>query len=85
MTDTTTRREKGKTALVLYPESQSYVVDSLRTAFNQQLPEWHFSTSRDQLAEGQKPELQWSDYDALDWDWAMDEKRLLNSFAIRKA
>ncbi|GAA5950439.1 hypothetical protein JCM3765_004548 [Sporobolomyces pararoseus] len=85
MTDTTTGRDKGKTALILYPQSQSYVVDSLRTAFNQQLPEWHFSTSRDQLSEGQKPELQWSDYDELDWDWAMDEKRLLNSFAIRKA
>ncbi|GAA5826902.1 hypothetical protein JCM11251_002151 [Rhodosporidiobolus azoricus] len=74
-----------RTALVLYPASQSYVVDSLRAAFEQQLPEWRICTSRDQVEEGQKPDLQWSDYDELDWDWAMDENRLLNSYAIRKA
>ncbi|GAA6036636.1 hypothetical protein JCM8097_001264 [Rhodosporidiobolus ruineniae] len=73
-----------KTALVLYPDSQRYVVDSLRTAFDQQLPNFRFLTSRDQLG-GDKPSLQWSDYDELDWDVAMDERTLLNSYAIRKA
>jgi len=71
--------------LILYPASQSYVVNSLRQAFNEQLPEWRLLTDRTQLEQDQKPDLQWSDYDELDWDWAMDDKRLLNSFAIRKA
>ncbi|GAA5916810.1 hypothetical protein JCM6882_004176 [Rhodosporidiobolus microsporus] len=74
-----------RTALVLYPDSQSYVVDSLKAAFVQQGSGWRVATSRDELEEGQKPDVQWSDYDELDWDWAMDESRLLNSYAIRKA
>ncbi|GAA5922596.1 uncharacterized protein JCM15063_003357 [Sporobolomyces koalae] len=75
----------ARTALIAYPASQSYVVDSLREAFAQQLPQWTLATSRDELDLDQRPDLQWSDYDELDWDWAMDESRLLNSFAIRKA
>ncbi|BGP12675.1 hypothetical protein JCM10213_008812 [Rhodosporidiobolus nylandii] len=76
--------QPSRTALLLYPDSQGYVVASLKSAFAQQLPAWRVLTSRDQLDEG-KPDLQWSDYDELDWDWAMDERRLLNSYAIRKA
>lgn len=71
-----------RTALVQYPASQSYVVDSLRTAFARQLPDWTLVTSP---ADGTKPDLQWSDYDEFDWDLAMDDRTLLNSFAIRKA
>ncbi|GAA5972336.1 hypothetical protein JCM11641_002414 [Rhodosporidiobolus odoratus] len=93
--------ETAKTALVLYPNSQNYVVSSVKTAFERQLPDWRIFTSLEQLnAAAQdgnkedsrdaseqlpKPDLQWCDYDELNWDWAMDEKRLLNSFAIRKA
>ncbi|GAA5861511.1 hypothetical protein JCM3774_000275 [Rhodotorula dairenensis] len=75
----------GRTALVLYPESQSYVLDSLKTAFAAKLPHWRIASSRDRLAPGTKPDLQWSDYDELDWDWVMDELTLANSYAIRKA
>jgi len=85
MVDLATQTEAIKTALILYPDSQAYVVQSLRKAFIEQLPDWRLLTDRAQLEQGQKPDLQWSDYDELDWDWAMDEKRLLNSFAIRKA
>lgn len=80
-----TQKGTSRTALVHYPASQSYVVSSLRQAFNEQLPDWNVLTDRTQLEQDQKPDIQWSDYDELDWDWAMDDKRLLNSFAIRKA
>ena len=76
---------RSKTALVLYPASQSYVVETLRTAFSQQPEPWNFYTDRNDLEPDEKPDVQWSDYDELDWDWAMDDARLLNSFAIRKA
>ncbi|GAA5841998.1 hypothetical protein JCM3766R1_005718 [Sporobolomyces carnicolor] len=76
---------RSKTALVLYPASQSYVVETLRTAFSQQPEPWNFYTDRNDLKPDEKPDVQWSDYDELDWDWAMDDARLLNSFAIRKA
>ncbi|GAA5907944.1 uncharacterized protein JCM6883_004068 [Sporobolomyces salmoneus] len=78
-------RPTSRTVLVQYPSSQSYVVSLLRSSFAQQLPQYRFLVSRDALLEGEKPDVQWSDYDELDWDLAMDEKRLLNSFAIRKA
>ncbi|CEQ42110.1 SPOSA6832_03885 [Sporobolomyces salmonicolor] len=77
--------KRSRTALVLYPESQIYVVESLRTAFAKQLPDWQLLTDRSQLDRDQKPDLQWCDYDELDWDWAMDDSRQLNSYAIRKA
>ncbi|GJN91569.1 hypothetical protein Rhopal_004592-T1 [Rhodotorula paludigena] len=76
--------KRTRTALVQYPPSQRYVVDSLRTAFSRQLPGWTLFTSAAELADGQKVDLQWSDYDALDWDLAQDEHTLLNSFCIRK-
>lgn len=76
--------KRTRTALVQYPPSQRYVVDSLRTAFSRQLPEWTLCTSAADLADGQNVDLQWSDYDALDWDLAQDEHTLLNSFCIRK-
>ncbi|GAA6015186.1 hypothetical protein JCM11491_000497 [Sporobolomyces phaffii] len=85
MSEPTARTARERTALVSYPTSQAYVVESLRKAFAQQLAHWTLLTSRDELAPGQKPDLQWSDYDELDWDWAMDDQTLLNSFAIRKA
>ncbi|GAA6047142.1 hypothetical protein JCM3770_006921 [Rhodotorula araucariae] len=74
---------KQRTALVQYPGSQAYVVDSLRTAFQRQLASWRVLT--EPASDGEKPDLQWSDYDELDWDLAMDGATLLNSFAIRKA
>ncbi|GAA5851498.1 hypothetical protein JCM5353_001602 [Sporobolomyces roseus] len=80
-----TQKDTRRTVLILYPASQDYVVDSLRKSFSEQLPEWSLLTDRTQLEQDQKPDLQWSDYDELDWDWAMDDERLLNSFAIRKA
>ncbi|GAA5865512.1 hypothetical protein JCM8547_001272 [Rhodosporidiobolus lusitaniae] len=73
-----------RTALVLYPESQSYVVDSLRAAFTAQLPQWRFLTSKDDKGDG-KVNLQWCDYDELDWDSVMDSRTLVNSYAIRKS
>ncbi|GAA6004314.1 hypothetical protein JCM10207_000664 [Rhodosporidiobolus poonsookiae] len=84
---------RQRTALVQYPTSQAYVVKSLESAFARSLPNFRLLTSTDNLKRnGQdgndtatKPDLQWSDYDALDWDWAMDEQTLLNSYAIRKA
>ncbi|GAA5859631.1 hypothetical protein JCM1840_006381 [Sporobolomyces johnsonii] len=77
--------KRSRTALVLYPKSQRYVVNSIRTAFAKQLPDWQLLTDRSQLDPAHKPDLQWSDYDELDWDWAMDDSRQLNSYAIRKA
>lgn len=74
---------RKRTALVQYPASQAYVVDSLRTAFARQLPDW--TVVHSPAADGTKPDLQWSDYDELDWDIAIDDRTLLNSYAIRKA
>ncbi|GAA5834459.1 hypothetical protein JCM9279_004322 [Rhodotorula babjevae] len=74
---------RRRTALVQYPASQAYVVSSLRRAFARQLPDWTLVDSP--AADGSKPDLQWSDYDELDWDLAMDDRTLLNSYAIRKA
>lgn len=85
MTAVTSRDEQERIALIVYPGSQSYVVDTLRTAFAQQLPRWKVLTDKTQLVDDEVPDLQWSDYDELDWDWAMKEDKLLNSFAIRKA
>jgi tubulin--tyrosine ligase len=81
MTETAEFRQR--TALVLYPASQAYVLDSLKTAFAAKLPKWRIASSRNDLAA--KPDLQWSDYDEIDWDWVMDENTLVNSYAIRKA
>ncbi|BGO99256.1 putative tubulin--tyrosine ligase pby1 [Rhodotorula toruloides] len=75
--------QKPRKALVLYPESQRYVVDSLRSAFAQRLPDWTFISQEDDL-DGDKPDLQFCDYDALNFDWTMDERTLLNSYVIRK-
>ncbi|GAA5980704.1 hypothetical protein JCM10908_001743 [Rhodotorula pacifica] len=82
---TATPSIRERTALVLYPQSQFYVLNSLKTAFAAKLPHWCIASSRNDLVEGTKPDLQWSDYDELDWDWVMDENTLANSYAIRKA
>ncbi|TKA55354.1 hypothetical protein B0A53_02278 [Rhodotorula sp. CCFEE 5036] len=82
---TETAESRQRTALVLYPANQNYVLDSLKTAFAAKLPHWRIASSRNDLADGTKPDLQWSDYDEIDWDWVMDEKTLANSYAIRKA
>lgn len=79
---TPTPSRPHRTALIQYPTSQSYILDSLRVAFNQ-LPHWTLYTNRAQLEE-KSPDLQWSDYDELDWDAAAQEDHLLNSYAIRK-
>jgi tubulin--tyrosine ligase len=82
---TETAESRQRTALVLYPANQNYVLDSLKTAFAAKLPHWRIASSRNDLADGTKPDLQWSDYDEIDWDWVMDENTLVNSYAIRKA
>lgn len=82
---TATDGKRARTALIAYPPSQAYVVDSLRRAFKAKLADWTIVSTRDQLADGAKPDLQWSDYDEIDWDWVMDERTLVNSYAIRKA
>ncbi|BGP44731.1 putative tubulin--tyrosine ligase pby1 [Rhodotorula kratochvilovae] len=76
-------QKKQRTALVQYPDSQAYVVASVRTAFARQLADWQILAAP--AEDGTRPDLQWSDYDELDWDTAMDDATLLNSFAIRKA
>jgi hypothetical protein len=78
-----TAEQKQRRALVLYPDSQRYVVDSLRSAFAQRLPDWKFISQEDDL-DGDKPDLQFCDYDALEFDWAMDERTQLSSYVIRK-
>lgn len=78
-----TAEQKQRRALVLYPDSQRYVVDSLRSAFAQRLPDWKFISQEDDL-DGDKPDLQFCDYDALEIDWAMDERTQLSSYVIRK-
>ncbi|GAA6058550.1 hypothetical protein JCM10212_006989 [Sporobolomyces blumeae] len=85
MTDEHARTYKPRTVLVQYPESQSYVVESLRTAFAQHPRPYSLVTDPADLEPGEKPDVQWSDYDELDWDLAMDDRTLLNSYAIRKA
>ncbi|BGP52879.1 hypothetical protein JCM8202_003961 [Rhodotorula sphaerocarpa] len=80
-------RSRPRTALICYPTSQAYVLDTLRAAFERTLPasEWQLAASPAELSAGTRPDLQWSDYDEIDWDAVMDERTLVNSYAIRKA
>lgn len=74
--------KRQRVALVQYPAHQQYVVDSLRLAF-QGVEGWNLTTTRSELQHGQVPDLQWSDYDEIDWD-ALQNGTLVNSYVIRK-
>ena len=73
-------QKKQRVALVQYPQSQQYIIDSLQLAFDK-VEGWTLATSRADV-EG-TPDLQWSDYDEIDWD-LLQPKTMANSYAIRK-
>lgn len=75
---------KRRVALVQYPPSQAFVLASLLPAIANELPGWKVVTTRDELDAGEVPDLQWSDYDELDWDSGLEEGRIANSYVIRK-
>ncbi|KAK9896264.1 tubulin-tyrosine ligase [Cystobasidium minutum MCA 4210] len=69
-------------ALVLYPETETYTTQALVKAFKKILPDWHVDTSRHSEI---LYDLQYADYDAIDWDAAENAKTLVNSYMLRKA
>lgn len=68
-------------AVVLYPETEAYTTQALVKAFKEILPDWNVQTSRDAEV---IYDLQYADYDAIDWDAAEDDKTLVNSYMLRK-
>lgn len=70
-----------KRALVDYPDSQSYTTQALVKAFKKVLPDWDVETSR---SPEELYDLQFADYDAIDWDAAENPKTLVNSYMLRK-
>ncbi|KAK4703299.1 tubulin---tyrosine ligase, partial [Phenoliferia sp. Uapishka_3] len=77
-----TMSKRQRVALVQYPASQSFVLDSLLPALAKELPDWRVLTTRD--AATLEVDLQWSDYDEVDWDAGLGEGRMVNSYLIRK-
>lgn len=73
-------QKKQRVALVQYPPSQQYIIASLQLVFDK-LEGWTLTTSRADV-EG-TPDLQWSDYDEIDWD-VLKPTTLVNSYVIRK-
>ncbi|ORY85290.1 tubulin-tyrosine ligase family-domain-containing protein [Leucosporidium creatinivorum] len=73
-------QKKQRVALARYPASQQYIIDSLRLAFAKH-SDWTLITNRAEV-EG-APDLQWSDYDEIDWD-VLKDGTLVNSYVIRK-
>lgn len=73
-------QKKQRVALAKYPASQQYIIDSLRLAFVKH-SDWTLTTNSAEV-EG-APDLQWSDYDEIDWD-VLKDGTLVNSYVIRK-
>ena len=60
--------QRSRNVLVVYPETEKYTTDALTRAL---LPEWNVSTSKDDVGRIKKPvDLQYCDYDELDWNEA---------------
>ena len=72
---------KQNHALVLYPDGQDYTTQALVKAFKKVLPEWDVDTSRDAEV---LYDLQYADYDDIDWDAAENPETLVNSYMLRK-
>lgn len=68
-------------ALVLYPDTEAYTTEALLKAFKSILPDWQVDTSR---GSNVLYDLQYADYDAIDWDAAEDPQTLVNSYMLRK-
>ncbi|KAL8278567.1 hypothetical protein RQP46_009059 [Phenoliferia psychrophenolica] len=73
--------KRQRVALVSYPPSQRFVLDSLLPALSNELPAWRILTSPDSSI---VPDLQWGDYDMLNWDTGLAPEHLTNSYLIRK-
>ena len=74
----------AKTAVVDYPASASYTRDALHRAFSVVLPDWQISSAISRA--GLVAALQFSDYDAIDWDLVMQypESTQASCYCIRK-
>lgn len=72
---------KQNHALVLYPDTQDYTTQALVKAFKKILPAWNIHTTRDAEV---LYDLQYADYDDIDWDAAENSKTLANSYMLRK-
>ncbi|KAM0754721.1 TTL-domain-containing protein [Meredithblackwellia eburnea MCA 4105] len=70
--------KRTRTALVAYPGSQSYILESLKPT----LAKHNFDIYKTQS--NQQPDLIWSDYDLIEWD-KLSSNSLANSYLIRKA
>lgn len=86
-----------RTARVVYPDSESYTVDALTSAFEAILPDWNIDTScppgpsqpgKEDCTLHGKPvgryDVQYCDYDELAWDMAEQPGVLTNSYILRK-
>jgi hypothetical protein len=73
-----------RTVLIEYPSTQSYVINILTKSFQKLLPSWTILTSRSDRADTEL-DLEWSDYDQLDFDSVVNQRKMISSYMIRKA
>jgi hypothetical protein len=73
------------TALIDYPAGSEYVVGAIKRAFQGSWPECQTFTSAKSCQDA--PRIQWSDYDAIDWDLISKhpDTCIANAYVIRKA
>lgn len=76
-----------RTVLISYPDSQYYVKHSLINCFNLFNKDWSIVTTAPLLDTGTAPppDLQWSDYDHINWHHLDLPHHLINSYTIRKS
>lgn len=79
---TSQEQQPRRLALVDYPPSQRYMINILLECFRKLLPNWEIATVKESV--GRLPDLQWSDYDEMDFDAVKDPRRMLSSYVIRK-
>ncbi|KAK4058085.1 putative tubulin--tyrosine ligase pby1 [Microbotryomycetes sp. JL221] len=82
--------KRQKTVVSVYPQSQSYVQQSLERAFSHVREEFLFSatsgssgSTSSTAATPKQADVEWSDYDEIDWD-SLRPNKLVNSYVIRK-
>lgn len=73
----------SRVLLVDYPASSEYTRSAIKRAAAKVLPDWRVVTC---LPDEQICALQFSDYDSLRFEWAMQEptRCMLNAYVIRK-
>ncbi|KAM0793185.1 hypothetical protein ACM66B_000656 [Microbotryomycetes sp. NB124-2] len=80
------RSKRQRTVISVYPESQQYVQASIKRALGHVPDLFKLQVSNDATqaaAHQQTADVQWSDYDEINWD-ALALHKLVNSYVIRK-